>query len=96
VLSLMADDVIFIVPGKEPFGKEAFAASATGMMKVRIVGTSDIQNSRSRAIGPGCAPVSKSRLHRQMESSRGDLGRLRLSCARMPMAIGLSLAILIF
>jgi ketosteroid isomerase-like protein len=27
VLSLMADDVIFRVPGREPFGKEAFAAS---------------------------------------------------------------------
>ena len=26
VLSLMADDVVFMVPGAEPFGKEAFAA----------------------------------------------------------------------
>ena len=25
VLSLMADDVIFTVPGREPFGKDAFA-----------------------------------------------------------------------
>ena len=25
VLSLMADDVLFLVPGQEPFGKEAFA-----------------------------------------------------------------------
>ena len=25
VLSLMTDDVIFMVPGREPFGKEAFA-----------------------------------------------------------------------
>jgi uncharacterized protein (TIGR02246 family) len=24
VLSLMADDVIFMVPGREPFGKDAF------------------------------------------------------------------------
>jgi ketosteroid isomerase-like protein len=56
VLSLMADDVIFMVPGKEPFGKEAFAASATGMMKVRIVGTSDIQNSRSGRLGLDAHP----------------------------------------
>ena len=26
VLSLMADDVIFMVPGREPFGKEEFRA----------------------------------------------------------------------
>ena len=25
VLSLMTDDVVFMVPGREPFGKEAFA-----------------------------------------------------------------------
>jgi uncharacterized protein (TIGR02246 family) len=28
VLSLMADDVVVMVPGQQPFGKEAFAASA--------------------------------------------------------------------
>lgn len=43
VLSLMADDVIFMVPGKEPFGKEAFAANSQEMKDVRIEGTSDIQ-----------------------------------------------------
>lgn len=29
VLSLMADDATFIVPGQEPFGKEAFASAAS-------------------------------------------------------------------
>ena len=43
VLSLMADDVVFMVPGQEPFGKEAFAASAAKMQNVVIDGTSDIQ-----------------------------------------------------
>jgi uncharacterized protein (TIGR02246 family) len=43
VLSLMADDVIFMVPGKEPFGKEAFAATASEMKNVVIEGTSEIQ-----------------------------------------------------
>jgi uncharacterized protein (TIGR02246 family) len=43
VLSLMADDVIFLVPGREPFGKEEFAAASRGMTDVRIEGTSDIQ-----------------------------------------------------
>ena len=46
VLSLMTDDAIFMVPGKEPFGKAAFAASAEGMKNVRIDGSSDIQEVR--------------------------------------------------
>ena len=43
VLSLMADDVVFMVAGREPFGKEAFAAAARGMQNVRMEGTSDIR-----------------------------------------------------
>ena len=43
VLDLMSDDVIFMVPGGEPFGKEAFAAASKGMKDVRIDGTSDIR-----------------------------------------------------
>ena len=30
VLGLMTDDVVFMVPGQEPFGKEAFAAASQG------------------------------------------------------------------
>jgi uncharacterized protein (TIGR02246 family) len=43
VLGLMSDDVIFMVPGKEPFGKDAFAASSNAMKDVHIEGKSDIQ-----------------------------------------------------
>ena len=43
VLSLMADDVVFMVPGREPFGKVAFAAASQGMKDIRIEGRSDIQ-----------------------------------------------------
>jgi uncharacterized protein (TIGR02246 family) len=43
VLSLMADDVVFMVPGREPFGKEAFAAMSKSMQGVRMEGTSDIR-----------------------------------------------------
>jgi uncharacterized protein (TIGR02246 family) len=43
VLSLMADDVIFMVPGKEPFGKEEFAASNQKMKDLHIEATSDIK-----------------------------------------------------
>jgi uncharacterized protein (TIGR02246 family) len=43
VLSLMADDVIFMVPGATPFGKREFAAASASMKNVRIAGTSEIQ-----------------------------------------------------
>jgi uncharacterized protein (TIGR02246 family) len=46
VLSLMTEDVIFMVPGQEPFGKQAFATASEGMKDVRIEGTSDIQEIR--------------------------------------------------
>ena len=43
VLSLMADDVIFMVPGQEPFGREEFVARNQKMKGVKIEATSDIQ-----------------------------------------------------
>ena len=46
VLSLMADDVIFQVFGREPFGKEVFAAAAEHMKDMRMEGTSDIRELR--------------------------------------------------
>ena len=35
VLKLMADDVLFMVPGCEPFGKGEFAAKSESMKEVR-------------------------------------------------------------
>jgi len=43
VLSLMTDDVVFMVPGREPFGKREFAATAQDMQGAHIEGTSDIR-----------------------------------------------------
>ena len=43
VLGLMADDVIFMVPGQEPFGKEAFRVAAQGQKGLHIDGKSDIR-----------------------------------------------------
>ena len=43
VLSLMTDDVVFMVPGREPFGKEAFAAASQEMKDVRMEGTSEVR-----------------------------------------------------
>jgi uncharacterized protein (TIGR02246 family) len=43
VLSLMSDDVVFMVPGREPFGKQTFAANSRSMDGVRVDGTADIR-----------------------------------------------------
>ncbi|MGN6775030.1 YybH family protein [Rhizobium sp.] len=42
VLGLMTDDVIFMIPGQEPFGKEAFAAASKGMEGMKMEGASEI------------------------------------------------------
>src|SRR5947209_6022365 len=46
VLSLMTDDVVFMVPGREPFGKQAFAAASGVMKNVRMEGKSEIRELR--------------------------------------------------
>jgi uncharacterized protein (TIGR02246 family) len=42
-LSLMADDVIFMVPGREPFGKDVFRAASEAMKNIRLTGSSDVR-----------------------------------------------------
>ena len=42
VLGLMSDDVVFMTPGNEPFGKEAFAAASQAMEGIEIDGHSEI------------------------------------------------------
>jgi uncharacterized protein (TIGR02246 family) len=42
VLSLMSDDAVFSVCGREPFGKAAFAEAARGMQGVRMEGENRI------------------------------------------------------
>ncbi len=49
VLSLMADDVVFLVPGQSPFGKQEFAATLrapAGLPMPQIDGRSEIQEIR--------------------------------------------------
>ncbi len=43
VLSLMTDDVVFMVPGQEPFGKQVFAQASAGMKSVPMQGSYDIR-----------------------------------------------------
>ena len=40
VLGLMTDDVVFMTPGREPFGKKEFASQSQGMKDVKIQGES--------------------------------------------------------
>jgi len=42
VLSLMADDVLFTVPGQQPFGKNAFRATSEAMKGAEMEGTAEI------------------------------------------------------
>ena len=43
VVSLMTDDVVFMVPGREPFGKEAFRAASQGMKDMPMQVRSEIR-----------------------------------------------------
>ena len=42
VLSLLTDDVVFMVPGAEPFGREAFDAAAEGAGGPKMDGTNEV------------------------------------------------------
>jgi len=42
VLSLMTEDAIFMVPGREPFGREVFEAAAAAPNAMRMEGTNEI------------------------------------------------------
>jgi uncharacterized protein (TIGR02246 family) len=92
VLSLMTDDVIFMVPGRPPFGKAAFAAASEGMKNIRIDGRSEIheiqifgdfaflRNHVRMTATPldGGAPVSRSGYTLTILRKEGD-GQWRLS-----------------
>ena len=43
ILNLMADDVIFMVPGQEPFGKEVFRSASDKSKGTLVEAASDIQ-----------------------------------------------------
>jgi uncharacterized protein (TIGR02246 family) len=43
VLTLMAEDVVFMVPGRDPFGKEAFTATSREMSSALIEGKAEIR-----------------------------------------------------
>jgi uncharacterized protein (TIGR02246 family) len=46
VLRLMTDDVLFMVPGREPFGKDEFKANSQAMQGIHLDGRAEIQELR--------------------------------------------------
>ena len=55
MLNLLADDVLFIVPGKEPFGKKEFAAANQQMKDLKVDARIEILEIKSWGTGLGCA-----------------------------------------
>lgn len=43
VLELMSDDVLFTVPGREPFGKDEFRATSEAMKEFRVDGRAEVR-----------------------------------------------------
>ena len=43
LLDLMTDDVVFMAPGREPFGKQEFAAISGAMQGLRIDGKAELR-----------------------------------------------------
>lgn len=43
ILNLMEDDVVFMTPGREPFGKEEFVNGFEQMNNIKLEATSEIQ-----------------------------------------------------
>jgi uncharacterized protein (TIGR02246 family) len=68
VLSLMTDDVVFMVPGQEPFGKEEFAAASNAMQGMKIDGASEIVEVQVH----GDWAFARSRLHVMMTPKDGE------------------------
>ena len=91
VLSLMTEDAVFMVAGREPFGREAFEAASKAMAGMQIDGTNEIvelQVQADWAFGrnridmtmtpPGGEPVRRSGYTLTLYR-KGDDGRWRLA-----------------
>ncbi len=91
LLSLMTDDVMFMVPGREPFGKEEFAASSRGVTDVTIEGAAEIKeievmgnwaylrNRLTVTVTPGGEPMLKRSGYTLSILRKGKDGRWRLT-----------------
>ena len=67
VLELMTDDVVFMVPGHEPFGKEEFRQNSEMMRDVRLDGNAEIREIEvAGVIAHGSGTTSRSPSRSQM------------------------------
>lgn len=74
MLSLLADDMVFIVPGQPPFGKKEFKAAWEGPMKGAKV-TSEAQV--EEVLISGDFAVTRTRLAVQIVTADGESSRAR-------------------
>jgi uncharacterized protein (TIGR02246 family) len=86
VLSLMTDDVVFMVPGQEPFGKAAFSAASQDMQGARIAGTSEIRE--LQVLGDWAYLRGHLRILRHDGASRGLHAHHPAQGSRRQMAVG--------
>ena len=91
VLDLMTDDVIFMVPGQAPFGKDAFANASKQMNDMKIDGTAEIielrvlndwafiRNRIQMTVTPSGGPSTRRSGYTLTLLRKGDDGRWRLT-----------------
>lgn len=73
VLSLMADDVVFLTPGRAPFGKDEFAATfRSGQGQAQIRPTSDLEE----IVVCGDVAHTRTRLAIEIEPAAGEIKRM--------------------
>ena len=46
VLGLMTDDIVFMTPGREPFGKQEFCEQSAGMKGIEMDGRAEVREIR--------------------------------------------------
>jgi uncharacterized protein (TIGR02246 family) len=90
VLDLMTDDVLFLVPGQEPFGKEEFRARSQSLTGVELDGRAEvreiavhgdlawIRNHLDVTMGPAGGEQQRRSGYTLTILKKGDDGRWRL------------------
>lgn len=72
VLALMTDDVVFLTPGRPPFGKEEFAVAAGGASRVKFDGTAEFEE----VVVAGDVAYARGRLAIQVTPPDGNTRQL--------------------
>jgi uncharacterized protein (TIGR02246 family) len=88
VLALMTEDVIFMTPGKPPFGRKEFAADSEKLKDFAMAGRSDIQEVEIFGDHAYIRNRIQITLARAGEEPRRMSGYTLSICGRKPIAIG--------